>query len=125
MATPATETDFKRHRLTSRGHVGKDNEKDNDKNADKNADKNDKNDDTVVDTLAKVCHKNGVLTARVAELEQEVADHKKAFAFLAKVAKEYAKRVTVMERLLAAAAPTAPAVPVTAAVAAPVNRGVS
>lgn len=117
MATPATETDSKRRRLAAQGHAGKDN--------DKNADKNDKNDDTMVDTLAKVCHKNGVLSARVAELEQEVADHKKAFAFLAKVAKDYAKRVKVMERLLAAVAPAAPAVPVAAAVAAPVNRAVS
>jgi len=121
MATLATETDSKRRRLAAQGHAGKDN----DKNNDKNADKNDKKDDTVVDTLAKVCHKNGVLSARVAELEQEVADHKKAFAFLAKVAKDYAKRVKVMERLLAAAAPAVPAVPVAAAVAAPVNRAVS
>lgn len=116
MATLATETDSKRRRLAAQGHAGKDN----DKNNDKNADKNDKKDDTVVDTLAKVCQKNGVLTARVAELEQEVADHKKAFAFLAKVAKDYAKRVTVMKRLLAAAAASAAhAIPVADAVAVP------
>ena len=67
-----------------------------------NNDNNDKNNDTVLATLAKTCRENGVLTARVAKLEQEVANHERAFACLAKVAKKYAKKNQVLECLLAA-----------------------
>lgn len=75
---------------------------------------NDKNNDTVLATLAKISHENGVLTARVAELEEEVAGHEKAFAFLAKMAKQYAKKNQVLERLLAAVRDTPVAVAIAA-----------